>query len=282
MQKKIFAIFPNNEKKRADEIIKRIFNFFNDKNVQLIMTIDDAEIFHQKDCGVRNIEDVHIDIALSVGGDGTLLNVCRRLLKSNTPICGINLGTLGFLADIEPQELESRLQKILDGNYRIEQCILLDSFVKNNFKEKFLGSALNDVVISKSGVARMIKFKICVNQTYLMDCNADGIIISSPTGSTAYSLSAGGPIIVPTVQSILMTPICAHSLYARPVVLNSNDEISIQSFWEKDLMVTLDGQVNHKIDLSNEIVIRKSKIFAKIVRFEDKDYYEILRAKIFR
>jgi len=260
------AVFPNLSKRRAVEIVDRIFNFYQNKNVRLVMPATEARQFRKE--------------ALSIGGDGTLLGVCRRFREQGIPVCGINLGTLGFLADIEPMELESRLGKILVGDYIVEHRLLLSGFVRNELGEKFLGNAINDVVISKGGAPRMLQLSLSVNNTYLMDYKADGIIVSSPTGSTAYSLSAGGPILNPTIRALLLTPICAHTFQMRPMVVSEDDEVRIKVSANREVIVTLDGQESFKIQPNDEVIVRKSKMTAQIVKFADKSYYDVLKAKM--
>ena len=274
------AVCPNISKRRAGEIVDRIFNFYQNKNVRLVMPATEARQFRKDEYGLPCVERVHVDMALSIGGDGTLLGVCRRFSGQNVPVCGINLGTLGFLADIEPRELESRLAKILAGQYRVENRLLLSGYIRNELGEKFLGNAINDVVITKGGVARMLRLGLHINQTHLMDYQADGIIVSSPTGSTAYSLSAGGPILNPTIRALLLTPICAHTFQMRPLIVNEDDEVLIKISAAQDIMVTLDGQVSHKIQPNDDVVIRKAKDAAHIVKFDDKNYYDVLKAKM--
>ena len=274
------AVFPNISKRRAGEIVERIFNFYKNKDVRLVMPATEARQFRKEEYGLPCVERVHVDMALSIGGDGTLLGVCRRFDDQGVPVCGINLGTLGFLADIEPRELESRLAKILAGQYRVERRLLLSGYVRNDLGEKFLGNAINDVVITKGGVARMLYLGLYVNQTHLMDYKADGIIVSSPTGSTAYSLSAGGPILNPNIRALLLTPICAHTFQMRPLIVNEDDEVLIKISAMQDVMVTLDGQVSYQIQPNDEVVVRKSKATAQIVKFDDKNYYDVLKAKM--
>ena len=274
------AVFPNRSKRRAAEIVDRIFNYYQNKNVRLVMPATEARQFRKEEYGLPCVERVHIDMALSIGGDGTLLGVCRRFSGQSVPVCGINLGTLGFLADIEPQELESRLGKILSNEYRVEHRLLLSGYVKNELGEKFLGNAVNDVVISKGGVARMLKLGLYINDTHLMDYKADGIIISSPTGSTAYSLSAGGPILNPNIRALLLTPICAHTFQMRPLVVSEDDEVRIKISANRDLLVSLDGQESFQVMPNDEIIIRKATETAQIVKFDDKSYYDVLKAKM--
>lgn len=274
------AVFPNMSKRRAGEIVDRIFNYYQNKNVRLVMPATEARHFRKDEYGLPCVERVHIDMALSIGGDGTLLGVCRRFREQGIPVCGINLGTLGFLADIEPKELEMRLGKILVGEYYIENRLLLSGYVRNELGERFLGNAINDVVISKGVSARMLTLSVSVNNTHLMDYKADGLIVSSPTGSTAYSLSAGGPILNPTIRALLLTPICAHTFQMRPLVVSEDDEIRINVVAARDLVLTLDGQETFQVQPSDEIIVRKSRKTAQIVKFADKNYYEILKAKM--
>ncbi len=275
------AVFPNLGKEKAGEIVERIFDFYQDKDVRLIMPAQEASHFHKEKFGLPCVERVHVDMALSIGGDGTLLGVCRRFGWKSVPVCGINLGTLGFMADIEIDELESRLEKILYGDYRIERRLLLSGYVRNEKGERFLGNAVNDVVITKGGAARMLHLGLCVNETHLSDFQADGIIVSSPTGSTAYSLSAGGPIMNPNIRALLLTPICAHTFQMRPLAVGEDDVIQIKpSARQKDVIVTFDGQESHQIEPGDEVIVRKAETMARIVKFDDKDYYQILRSKL--
>lgn len=275
------AVFPNKSKRRSGEIVDRIFHYYQNKDVRLIMQASDARLFHKDDYGLPCVERVHVDMALSIGGDGTLLGVCRRFTGQEVPVCGINLGTLGFLADIETHELESRLEQILSGEYRIENRLLIAAYIRNEFGEKFLGNAINDVVVSKGGVARMLRLGLYINDTHLMNYQADGLIVSSPTGSTAYSLSAGGPILNPTIRALILTPICAHTFQMRPLLVGENDVIRLEvSNVHQDIIVTLDGQESFYIQPGDEIIIRKAKSTAHIVKFEDKDYYKVLRNKL--
>lgn len=275
------AVFPNLGKRRAGEMVERIFKFYRNRDVRLIMPANEARYFRKEKYGLPCVERVHVDMALSIGGDGTLLGVCRRFSGQSVPVCGINLGTLGFMADIEPSELESRLGKILSGDYRIERRLLLAGFVRNEKGERFLGNAVNDVVLTKSGVARMLRLGLSINDTHLMDCQADGIIVSTPTGSTAYSLSAGGPIMNPNIRALLLTPICAHTFQMRPIVVDEKDAIHIKaSAVQQDVIVTFDGQESFQLMPGDEVIVRKAEAMAQIVKFEDKDYYRVLRTKL--
>ncbi|MBR3721193.1 MAG: NAD(+)/NADH kinase [Selenomonadaceae bacterium] len=275
------AVFPNMEKKDSGEMLKRLLKLSKKKNVEIALPMEAAKKFGVEALGHENVKALPIDLALSIGGDGTLLGVCRELGAKGIPVCGINIGTLGFLTEIEPDELNSKIEMILEKKYSIEEHLLLAGYVKNaKGDEKFLSYAVNDVVITKSGAARMIHLGLSINDTKLIDYKSDGIIIASPTGSTAYSLSAGGPIINPTVRALLVTPICAHTFLLRPIVVNENDSIYIKIMpAQKDVAVTFDGQESFNVSPSSEVIIKKSPTTAKIVKFKDKDYYKTLGEK---
>ena len=195
------AVFPNVDKENANMVLRRIVNFYQHKGVKLMMPMDGALFFGYEKYGVEDIEKYPIDMGLSIGGDGTLLGICRRLYERDIPVCGINIGTFGFLADIELPEIENKLEKIMRGQYYIEERMLVSGFVKSgDDDERFLGHAINDVVVTKGGVARMLHLGLSVDGCRVMDYKADGLIVSTATGSTAYSLSAGGPLINPKIK----------------------------------------------------------------------------------
>ncbi|WP_302489029.1 NAD(+)/NADH kinase [uncultured Mitsuokella sp.] len=276
------AVFPNIHKPEAPRVIQRILDFFADKDARIIMPLEEARFFRRAGYGVPDIENVPTDIALSIGGDGTLLGVCRRYSHHAVPVCGINIGTLGFMADIELDELEKKLQKILDGDYIIEHRLLLAGYVISDGKRRFLGHAINDIVV-KGGVARMLYLGLTINQSHLLDYKADGILVSTPTGSTAYSLSAGGPIMNPNVRALIVTPICAHTFNLRPLVIREDDTVHIQiARVQQDIIVTFDGQQVFRLLPGDEVIVQKSNAQADIVKFEDKDYYQILRTKLWK
>lgn len=276
------AVFPNIHKPEAPRVIQRILDFFADKDARIIMPLEEARFFRRAGYGVPDIENVPTDIALSIGGDGTLLGVCRRYSHHAVPVCGINIGTLGFMADIELDELEKKLQKILDGDYIIEHRLLLAGYVISDGKKRFLGHAINDIVV-KGGVARMLYLGLTINQSHLLDYKADGILVSTPTGSTAYSLSAGGPIMNPNVRALIVTPICAHTFNLRPLVIREDDTVYIQiARVQQDIIVTFDGQQVFRLLPGDEVIVQKSNAQADIVKFEDKDYYQILRTKLWK
>lgn len=280
---KTIAIFPNIEKSESAGVLERIVAFFADKDVRLVMPEATARLFGYPELGVQCLDELNVDMGLSIGGDGTLLGVCRQLYAKDIPCCGINIGNVGFLADIEVPELESRLGKLLKDEYYIEERIVISSSHYSRGEKRFLGHALNDVVICKGGVSRMLHLGMSVAGCRLTDYKADGVIVSTATGSTAYSLSAGGPIINPVVKSLLITPICPHTLEVRPMVISDEDHVRIHiAAVHQDIQITLDGQESYPMLPGDEVTIRKAKNPAKIIKFEDRNYYYTLKNKLWR
>lgn len=274
------AIFPNRRKKDACAVLSRIFSAFFGKKVQIFMRIDDAEFFSCREMVNPYLDGMIVDMALSIGGDGTFLGVARRFSSLEIPVCGINLGTLGFLTDIEVERLEGKLAKILRGEYQIERRLLLSGSVKRGEEMLEFPDAINDLIVMKGGLGRMLSLSLSINQSHLLDYKADGLIVSSPTGSTAYSLSAGGPILHPSIQALIITPICAHSFHLRPLVVSDQDVVRIRVVAEhQDIKLSCDGQENYPIQSEDEVIIKKSKHTIQIVEFEDTDYYKTLRNK---
>ena len=276
------AVFPNVTKANIRAILERVLAFFADKkDVCVLLPSKEAALLGHEEFGARNISQRSIDMALSIGGDGTLLNVCRRVYDQCVPVCGINFGTVGFLIDIELDEIETKLQKILDKEYRIEERLMLSGYVVHRGRKSYKGSAVNDIVVTKGGMARMLRFGLSINDTCIANYKADGLIVSTATGSTAYSLSAGGPIVNPLVKALVLTPICPHTFDIRSMVISEDDTIrmSIEA-GHPDIFITFDGQKSHQIADEDEVIVQKAKNPARIVKFGDKDYYRTMKEKL--
>lgn len=277
------AIFPNLIRPETRQVLLRIRKFFSARDARMILSRERAVEFGMEEYGVDDIEHLPADFALSLGGDGTLLGICRRYAENPVPVCGINMGTLGFMADIEQNELEEKLEKLCEGSYHIEWRPFLAGYVTKEGAEHFLGYAINDIVVTKGDVARIISLGLTVNKTPLVECKADGFIVASPTGSTAYSLSAGGPIINPMVKGLILTPICAHTLNIRPLIIREEDVVHIHLLdMRQSIIVTLDGQETTTIHPDDIVTVKCSDVRAGIIKFEDKDYYQTLRTKLWR
>lgn len=221
-----------------------------------------------------------LDCAIVIGGDGSLIEVAR-LVKSEIPILGINMGTLGYLTEVEISDLDEAIGKILDGNYQIESRMMLEG----SFEKADSDIALNDIVVSRKGDLRVIHFNIYVDGAFLNSYEADGMIVSTPTGSTAYNLSAGGPIVEPTASMIVLTPICSHALNTSSIVLPAEDEIVIEigegrNWREEEVFVTFDGADVVELRTGDKVTITKSQHETKLMKLSKVSFLEILRRKM--
>lgn len=230
----------------------------------------------------RPLDCKNIDLLITLGGDGTLLRGARLIADCDTPVLGVNLGYLGFLTSIAPNELDSGLTKLLTGDYWLDERFTLEAcVVDKNGRSGDCYIALNDAVLHKGGFARVVRFAVYVGQHQeIGSYSADGIILATPTGSTAYSLSAAGPIVVPTVDCIIATPICPHSLVLRPLVLPSTEEVRIEVQSASDLMLTVDGQDGESVAPGSALVVRKGTAKVPLVRFHGYSFFSTMRRKL--
>lgn len=225
------------------------------------------------------------DCALVLGGDGTLLRVAREAAKKGIPVMGINLGTLGFLAEVEINRMDEAITKLMAGDYMTEERMMLEGSVFHEGITKGFSSALNDITINRSGSLQIIRFSIYVNHKFLCKMNADGIILSTPTGSTGYNMSAGGPIAAPDAQLLILTPICAHTLNARSIILRSEDVVEIVIDHGRDgskLTVEASFDANEKttMETGDSIRISKSDRTTTIVKLDERSFIEALHRKM--
>lgn len=222
------------------------------------------------------------DLVIVLGGDGTLISTARIIGERDVPILGVNLGSLGFLTEIALDELYPALEKCLAGDFRISERIMLSAVVERDGVELASHLVLNDVVINKGALARIVDLKTTVNGLDLTTFKADGLIVSTPTGSTGYSLSAGGPIINPALDCIVITPICPHTLTNRPLVIDAASVVSVtvKSLDDEDIYLTLDGQVGLELKSGDVIQVRRSDHNAMLVMSEERDYFAVLRTKL--
>jgi NAD+ kinase len=223
-----------------------------------------------------------VDWIVVLGGDGTLLGAARKIGKDEIPILGVNLGGLGFLTGIPIKKLYSTIEMMLKGQLEMESRLKLETKVLRKGKEVCLFKTLNDIVINKGALARIIDLDVYINDQFLTTFRADGLIISTPTGSTAYNLSAGGPILYPTMSNFILTPICPFTLTNRPIIFPDSDTISIKmgKESEEEVSLTFDGQVGFDFLHGDKVMIYKSNERTKLIKPHDQSYFEILRAKM--
>jgi len=272
------------EAESAIETLQALFNLLKERNCTVILDEqipDSINIHHFKKASREQIGS-ECDIAIVVGGDGTILNAVRSLAHADVPLLGINVGRLGFLADISPADLETSLNEILDGSYHEEQRFLLEMQVYRDNKIIFEGDAFNDVVVHIRDVARMIEFETRINNEFVNHQRADGIVISTPTGSTAYALSSGGPILHATLDAITLVPISPHTLSSRPLVVNDNAQIDILICNTKEgiAQATCDGHLSTDVHVGDHIRVKRKAKKITLLHPENHNYFEILRAKL--
>ena len=224
-----------------------------------------------------------VEMLIVLGGDGTLLSASRLVADAHrdVPIFGVNLGSLGFMAEVSLDELYDNLEKAIAGKLATEDRIMLTASVLRDGKRLSQYRVLNDAVINKGALARMMELKVSVDDGHLTTLRADGLIIATPTGSTAYSLSAGGPIIHPTLHCFVVTPICPHTLSNRPIAVPDNVVVTVcLTSQSEDVLLTLDGQIGFPLMPNDVVEIKKSRFKMKLIKHPTKSYYEILRTKL--
>lgn len=216
------------------------------------------------------------DILVSVGGDGTLLSVVRRSYKYHKPVLGIHVGKLGFLTDILPDEIESFIKKLKEKKFRIDNRMMMEASINSDENKIY---SFNDIVITRESISKMIEIDAYIDKKWFNTYYGDGLIISTPTGSTAYNLAASGPVVYPLTNAYILTPICPHSLTQRPLVLPADFEIEIKTKSSKALMI-LDGQEIYRFGPDDTITIKKAKKGAKLIHRLERNYFEVLREKL--
>lgn len=260
----------------ADHLRQRQLRVLIDESSAHLVADDSLEIASRATIGQQ------CDLVIVMGGDGTMLNAARSLVDYEVPILGVNLGRLGFLADVSPSEIPSSLDEVLAGQFREARRSLLNAQIVHEGQVTGEADALNDVVVHKREVARMIEVDAFVDGRFLNAYRADGLIISTPTGSTAYALAGGGPIIYPGLEAVVLVPICPHTLTNRPIVVKADSviEVALNAAKSTDTLVTCDGQVSLAIEPGDRVVIRKKDRKMRLIHPINHDYFKLLRAKL--
>jgi len=268
------------KKEDAIAIAQRIIKEYGMNHSIYLDEVSARIVNYEKSFELEHIGD-NADFIIVLGGDGTLLSVSRNLKGRDVPILGVNLGGLGFLTEISVEELPSMIEQLLQGNYDISKRIMFDVRVVRDKENVFEFSILNDAVITKDALARIIDIETYVNDEYLTTFKGDGLIVSTPTGSTGYSLAAGGPLLYPSMKNIIVTPICPHMLTNRPIILPEEATIKarLMSMDEK-VILTLDGQIGFPLEYGDEVVVKKSPRTVHLIKSSSKGYFEILRTKL--
>ncbi|MEZ5429560.1 MAG: NAD(+)/NADH kinase [Pyrinomonadaceae bacterium] len=222
-----------------------------------------------------------VDLIVVLGGDGTMISTARLTGDREILVLGINYGSLGYLTEFRIEEMVPALEAILEGNYEIDRRVMLDAEHWRGDEHLASGRVLNDVVINKAVLARIIEIEVNLNNLFVNSFRADGLIISTPTGSTAYNLSAGGPIVYPSMNALVLTPICPFTLTNRPIVVPDSAEINLRLKNESDgVVLTLDGQIGHQMQIDDCVRIRKSETTFNLVQPPNRNYFDVLRNKL--
>lgn len=278
------GLFPNTKKQGVSTVLDWLIHYLQEKNVQVLMPEDAAGIMNHAELGCsRERLGEELAIALTLGGDGTLLSTAREVAPHGVAVCGINMGQLGFLTEIELSELAPSMERIIRGDYYLEERPMLEAVIDRPEGPIVAASALNDVVIAKGGFSRMIRLKLFIDDHLTANYPADGLIVATSTGSTGYSLSAGGPIVSPNLNVTIITPICPHSLNTRSLIVSDKEEIRIETLaTHEDIVLTIDGQTLYNLKSGDKILVKRSPFRARFVKFSGSSFYESLRTKLRR
>jgi NAD+ kinase len=271
----------------ALETLCLLTEWLNKRDIKLVggESLDRESIEHQTGCPVDTVSEGELarnaDLILVLGGDGTMIATARTIGDVDVPVLGVNYGGLGYLAEFRIEEMVSALESILAGNYELESRLMLEVELRRGDQLVTHNRVLNDVVVNKSALARIIEIETYLNEQYVNSFRADGLIVSTPTGSTAYNLSAGGPIIYPSMNAVVITPICPFTLSNRPIVVPDNSLIEVRLMTRnEEVALTLDGQVGFPLQVVDRLTIRKSDTTFNLVRPTNRNYFDVLRDKL--
>ncbi|MCG6201558.1 NAD(+) kinase [Psychromonas antarctica] len=268
----------------AAQTLLALSSFLQKKGVEIIVDCRIADELAIKSTRSANLVKIGelCDLAIVVGGDGYMLGAARVLARFDIAVIGVNRGNLGFLTDLDPDNFEHPLEEVLKGNYQVENRFLLDAQVYSHGHMKSRNTAVNEAVLHPDKIAHMIDFEVYINDNFMLNQRADGLIISTPTGSTAYSLSGGGPILTPNIDAISLLPMFPHTLNSRPIVVDANSSVrlKISENNSTEMQISCDSHVNLSVLPGDEVVIRKTKHKLKLVHPQNYNYFHVLQSKL--
>jgi NAD+ kinase len=278
------GLFCKSAGENISETLNHLVEYLGNRRHQLLIEQSSAALLANPSIKAYPSDQIgqHCDLIIVVGGDGSLLKAARCIADHNIPIIGINRGALGFLADINPHALEQTLTPILDGNYHAEERTMLKASIIQNHKPVSQHLALNDVVLHHGDIARLIEFEIYIDDQFVVDHRSDGLITSTPTGSTAYALSGGGPIVYPTLDVLTLVPMFPHTLSARPIVIHKSSKIRlvITASNRIDAKLSCDGQTHLSLTANDEVHIQAHGKSLRLLHPKDYNYYSVLRERL--
>ncbi len=268
--------------REAREVVARLIDWLGGRGLTVVLEKETAALVPSVSVdAVPKLEvPSHSDFVVVLGGDGTLLSMARAVGDLGVPILGVNFGGLGFLTATTLDEMLPALEALVTGHMAIDERMMLAVVVRRNGQALGEHLALNDAVITKSAMSRIINLSVSVEGEHAIAYRADGLIISTPTGSTAYSLSAGGPILFPTMDAVVLTPICSHTLTNRPIVLPGTHRIEVTLRSDQEVMLTVDGQIGVQLREHDTVEVRQAAARIRLMRFPHKDFFSVLRTKL--
>lgn len=268
-------------KAEVSEIVPPLMGWLRERSIEVLIDKETAAKLGTPDAGMdRPQVGAAVDLVIVLGGDGTFLATARALEGRPVPILAVNLGGLGFLTVVTRDEIYASLEAVLAGRFRVESRVQLEASVIRNGLQLGPYVALNDVVLNKGAIARVLDFDVRADDQFISTYKADGLIVSTPTGSTAYSLAAGGPVIAPNVRAFIITPICAHTLTNRPIVLRDSVTIEVAVKTDESVYVTVDGQEAIEVYAGDRVRMHKAGSSVEMIHALDKSYYDVLRQKL--
>jgi len=267
---------------QAQSVILRLVEWFGRRGMTVVLEKETAGLVPSASVAAARKSDLpgQVDFLIVLGGDGTLLSMARAVGDLGVPILGVNLGGLGFLTATTLDEMLPALETLLSGGMEIEERMMLSASLRRGGQVVGEYLALNDVVITKSAMSRIIDLSVSVGGRHAISYRADGLIISTPTGSTAYNLSAGGPILFPTMDAVVLTPIAPHTLSNRPIAVPGAQRIEVALLVDQEVMLTMDGQVGVPLRERDVVEVQKAAARIRLVRFPQKDFFSVLRTKL--
>jgi NAD+ kinase len=277
---KVIGLIGNTQKPEISQVLPRYMARLQEIQFPFVLEKETAKAIGDTNSKAIAADEIakHCDLVLSFGGDGTFLSSAHMVMRHLVPILGVHLGGLGYLAEVSPDELFERTDALLRGDYIVENRLVLEARVNNDHG---VFHALNEVTIDKAGYTRTIHLRTSIDGKYLNTYTADGLILSTPTGSTAYSLSTGGPILEPTMGAIILAPICPHTLAHRPVVVQDDKVIEVEvTSTSHEVMITVDGQISTRKSSGVRVTVKKAKYPMQLVRFPGRYFYDVLREKL--
>ena len=262
----------------------RLLAFLRDQDVDIVLDDVTAGLIENPGVNECTREELssRCDLVIVVGGDGSILNVAKFIASDQVPVIGINRGKLGFLTDVLPNEIETNIANVLNGDYSVDKRFLLDVVARRGTTEHNLGSALNDVVLHPGKAAQMIEFELFIDDKFVYSQESDGLIVSTPTGSTAYSLSAGGPIMHPHLNAVVLVPMYPHSLNSRPIVIDGDSEIKLIVAAKESLepQLSCDGEVLYTAVAGDEFLVTKKTVPLQLIHPPNHSFYQACRSKL--